>query len=38
MLALAVELGNRNLVQLLLEAAAAVTSEESPVPPLMVAV
>jgi hypothetical protein len=38
MLALAVELGNRNLVQLLLEAAATVTSEESPVPPLMVAV
>ena len=38
MLALAVELGNKNLVQLLLEAAATVTSEESLVPPLMTAV
>ena len=38
MLALAVELGNRNLVQLLLEAAATVTSEERLVPPLMTAV
>ena len=38
MLALAVELGNKNLVQLLLEAAATVTSEESLVPPLMIAV
>ena len=38
MLALAVELGNKNLVQLLLEAGATVTSEESLVPPLMIAV
>ena len=38
MLALAVELENKNLVQLLLETAATVTSEESLVPHLMIAV
>ena len=38
MLELAAELGNSNLVQLLLETAATVTSEESLVPPLMIAV
>ena len=38
MIGLAVELGNQNLVELLLEAAAAVSPEASTVPPLMVAV
>ena len=38
MLELAVELGSSKLVQLLLEAGATVTSEESSVPPLLLAV
>ena len=38
MLELAVELGSSKLVQLLLEAGATVTSEESLVPPLLLAV
>ena len=38
MLELAVELGSSDLVQLLLDAGATVTSEVSLVPPLMIAV